>query len=163
MADRIVVMKDGEVIQIGTPDDVYHQSANIFVADFIGTPPTNFIDLSIKAEGGVLYLFNDYIRFSLSTEEVSWLEDYKNDAVILGIRPENIIMVNEDEAVFSANCLLSEPQGSHQVVAIQLKDQIIKIVAPSEPKIKSGEIVHMAFKPDTLRLFDPQTTFALDY
>ena len=47
MADRIVVMKDGEVIQIGTPDDVYHESASVFVADFIGTPPTNFMNVEI--------------------------------------------------------------------------------------------------------------------
>jgi multiple sugar transport system ATP-binding protein len=163
MADRIVIMKDGEVIQIGTPEDVYHRSANLFVADFIGTPPTNFIELSIKVQDGVHYLFNDFIKFSLSSDEESWLKGYRKDTVILGIRPENIIMVNEDEAVFSANCLLSEPQGSHQIVAIQLEDQIIKIVAPSEPKIKSGELIHMAFKPDTLRLFDPETTFAISH
>jgi multiple sugar transport system ATP-binding protein len=162
MADRIVIMKDGEVIQIGSPEDVYHRSANIFVADFIGTPPTNFINLTIKFENDVYYLLNDYMRFSLSLQEATLLKGYTNDNLILGIRPENILMVNEDEAIFSATCLLSEPQGSHQIVAIQVDDQIIKIIAPSDPKVTRGETVHMAFKPGTLRFFDPHTSFAID-
>jgi multiple sugar transport system ATP-binding protein len=77
------------------------------------------------------------------------------------VRPENILFTTETDAVFSAECLLSEPQGSHQIVAIQLDEEIIKVVAPSEPKIKSGEVVYMKFKPETLRLFDPETTFAI--
>ena len=58
MADRIVIMKDGEVIQVGTPDDVYHRSASIFVADFIGTPPTNFMNVEIKKEADGTHLVN---------------------------------------------------------------------------------------------------------
>jgi multiple sugar transport system ATP-binding protein len=161
MADRIVIMKDGEVIQIGTPEDVYHRSANLFVADFIGTPPTNFIPASVLAEDGKTYLQNKHMKYSISDSEASGLRDYAEKEVILGVRPENIVLTSEPDAVFSAECLLSEPQGSHQVVAIQLDDEIIKVVAPSEPKIKGGEVVHMKFKPETLRLFDPETTFAI--
>jgi multiple sugar transport system ATP-binding protein len=161
MADRIVIMKDGEVIQIGTPDDVYHRSANIFVADFIGTPPTNFINVSIAAEGGTTYLQNAHLKYALSEEQAAILKGYDKTELILGVRPENILLTSESDAVFSAPCLLSEPQGSHQIVAIQLDEEIIKVLAPSEPKINSGEIVHMRFKQDTLRMFDPETTLAI--
>jgi len=161
MADRIVIMKDGEVIQIGSPDDVYHRSANIFVADFIGTPPTNFIKTEILVEDGIKYLANNHMKVALSENGAAQLKDYVKKDVVLGVRPENILMTNEVDAEFSAQCLLSEPQGSHQVVAIQMDEEIIKVVAPSEPKIQGGETAYMKFKPDTLRLFDPETTLAI--
>ncbi len=160
MADRIVIMKDGEVVQIGTPDDVYHASANLFVADFIGTPPTNFLDVEIKVENGDYQLFNPHLQLKLSPETAAHLQGYHKKKLVLGIRPENIILVDEKEAALSASCLVSEPQGSHQIIAIRLDEQIIKIVAPARPKIISGETIHLAFKQKTLRFFDPETTLA---
>ena len=161
MADRIVIMKDGEVVQIGSPDDVYHSSANLFVADFIGTPPTNFLDVDIKVENGDYHLFNPHLQLKLSPETAAHIKGYNKKKLVLGIRPENIILVDKTEAALSANCLVSEPQGSHQIIAIQLDEHIIKIVAPAQPKIISGETVHLAFKQKTLRFFDPETTLAI--
>jgi multiple sugar transport system ATP-binding protein len=89
------------------------------------------------------------------------LQSYSKKNIILGIRPENILIVDADDAILSAECLVSEPQGSHQVVAIQLDDKIIKLVAPAQPKIQPGVLVHMAFKQETLRFFDPETTMAI--
>ncbi len=161
MADRIVIMKDGEVIQIGTPDDVYHRSASIFVADFIGTPPTNFLDVEIKKENGDYRLINPHIDFKLDPENAEVLRGYGKNKLILGIRPENITLVDQKEAALSAECLVSEPQGSHQVIAIQLDRQIVKAITPAQQKIQPGEAVHLAFKQDTLRFFDPETTLAI--
>jgi multiple sugar transport system ATP-binding protein len=56
---------------------------------------------------------------------------------------------------------VSEPQGSHQIIAIELGDKIVKIVAPSYPRIESGETVHLAFKQDTIRFFDPETGMSI--
>ena len=161
MADRIVIMKDGEVIQVGTPDDVYHRSASLFVADFIGTPPTNFLEVTIKSENGHMHLVNDYVNLKLNPENTNLLQAYDKDKLIIGIRPENIALSSNKDAALSANCLVSEPQGSHQVVAIQVDDQIIKAIAPAQPKVQSGENIHLAFKQDTLRFFDPKTTLAI--
>jgi len=161
MADRIVIMKDGEVIQVGSPDDVYHRSASIFVADFIGTPPTNFLEVEVKTENGNYHLFNPHLDFKPGPEINQILRGYNKSKLILGIRPENISLTNQDDAVLSSECLVSEPQGSHQVVAIQLDQQIIKVITPAQPKINPGESVHLDFKQDTLRLFDPDTTLAI--
>ena len=161
MADRIVIMKDGEVIQIGTPDDVYHRSASLFVADFIGTPPTNFLDVEIQKENGDTWLVNPHTKMKLTPENAALLEDYGKKELIIGIRPENILLTNVDESVLTAECLVSEPQGSHQVVAIQLNDKIMKVIAPAQPKITHGATVHLAFKQDTLRFFDPESTLAI--
>ena len=157
MADRIVIMKDGEVVQIGTPDDVYHESVSLFVADFIGTPPTNFLDVELKTVNGDYHLVNPYIDLKLSAENAARLKDYAKQTLVLGIRPENLLLVGEEDAVLSAPCLVAEPQGSHQIVAIELDEKLIKIVAPAYPKIKSGEMVHLSFKQEAIRFFDRET------
>ena len=162
MADRVVVMKDGEVVQIGTPDDVYHRSRTLFVADFIGTPPTNFLDVEIKKDQEGTHLVNPHLNLLLEDEVAKTLAGYNKEKLILGIRPENILLVNAGDASLSASCLVSEPQGSHQIIAIQLDDRIIKIVAPAELKINAGADIHLDFKQETLRFFDPETTLAIN-
>jgi multiple sugar transport system ATP-binding protein len=162
MADRIVIMKDGEVIQVGTPDDVYHRSKTIFVADFIGTPPTNFLNVEIQKNGDETRLVNAHLNLLLEPENAKHLNGYKKDKLILGIRPENILLVDTKDAALSSRCLVSEPQGSHQVIAIQLDDIIIKAIAPAAPKIAAGTDVHFNFKQETLRFFDPESTLAIN-
>lgn len=162
MADRIVVMKDGEVIQVGSPDDVYDRSASIFVADFIGTPPTNFLNVELSTTNGHITLINPHFKFTLDDEMAEHLKNYHKSKLILGVRPENILLVNEDDAIFSAECLVSEPQGSHQVINVEMDDSYVKIVAPAQPKILPGDVVHLNFKQNTLRFFDPETELSVD-
>jgi len=157
LADRIVIMKDGEVVQIGTPDDVYHASASLFVADFIGTPPTNFLDVRVQAQDGAHQLVNPYFTFRLSPENAATLKEHGKTDIILGVRPESILLVGVDDAVLSAQCLVSEPQGSHQIVAIELGERIVKIVAPAHPVVQSGQTVHLTFDQNAMAFFDRDT------
>jgi len=62
-----------------------------------------------------------------------------------------------EDAVFSADCLVAEPKGSHQIVAVKLDDKLIKIVASSRPKIKSGEHIHLGFKQSAIHFFDKES------
>ena len=162
MADRIVVMKDGEVIQVGSPDDVYDRSASVFVADFIGTPPTNFLNVKMSSSNGDIKLVNPHFNLTLNKECSENLREYKKENLILGVRPENILVVTEEDAIFTAECLVSEPQGSHQVINVELDDSYVKIVAPAAPKISAGDPVHINFKHETLRFFDPETELSID-
>jgi multiple sugar transport system ATP-binding protein len=157
LADRIVIMKDGEVVQIGSPDDVYHHSANLFVADFIGTPPTNFMDVELERENGTCSVTCPDFTCPLGPANAAKLEEFGRRALVLGVRPENILVVSPDEAVLSAQCLVSEPQGSHQIVAIELGDKIVKIVLPAHPVVESGEPVHLAFDLEAMAFFDKDT------
>jgi multiple sugar transport system ATP-binding protein len=75
MADRIVIMKDGEVIQVGSPDDVYQRSKSIFVADFIGTPPTNFLQVDIQKNGEETRLVNAHLNLLLEPESAQHLKN----------------------------------------------------------------------------------------
>lgn len=162
MADQIVVMKDGEVIQVGTPDDVYNRSASVFVADFIGIQPTNFMNVEKKTSNGVYQFINPYFESDLEEGCDEHVRSYEKRELILGVRPENINVVSEDEALFSSVCIVSEPQGSHQIIAIELDKSYIMVVAPAQPKPNPGEIVHLNFNQDTLRFFDPDTEMSID-
>ena len=161
VADRIVIMRDGEIEQMGTPEEVYERSANIFVADFIGTPPTNFFDGEIRRSNGTLHLVNPRFDMAMSPENAAWLQGYGKRDLVIGVRPENILLVNESDALFSVNVLVVEPQGSHQVVSFEFNSKIVKIVAPTHPPISPGDRIHIDFNQRSLHFFDPQTTQAI--
>ena len=157
MADRIVIMKDGEVVQIGTTDDVYFESADVFVAGFIGTPPTNFFDVEVSSRNGQKIFQYPFFTVELNQQLSAMLQEYTHSKLIMGVRPENILLTDQDHAIFSEEALVVEPQGSHQIVAIDLNDQIIKIVAPAHPKVVPGELLHLTFQQERIHLFDVET------
>jgi len=157
IADRVAIMKDGEIVQLGTPEEVYDKSSSIFVADFIGTPPTNFMDVELIVENGDCRLANTHIDLKLDAPNAALLKDYGKPSLVLGVRPENIVLVGREDAVLSAQCLVSEPQGSHQIVAVELGNKLIKIVAPARPKVRSEQAVHLAFKQEAMSFFDKET------
>ncbi|KLO22152.1 ABC transporter ATP-binding protein [Marinitoga sp. 1155] len=158
MADRIVVMRNGHIEQVGNPDDVYFDSENIFVAGFIGTPPTNFFKMEIKIENGKTIFFNENLKFTLSEKIKDLLKNYNKSKIILGIRPESFkIEENKNKAHFTEKILVVEPQGSHQIIALEIGDQIIKIIAPAFPKYKANEIINISFDEDRIMLFDIET------
>jgi multiple sugar transport system ATP-binding protein len=158
MADRIVVMRSGEIVQIGTPEDVYDKSANIFVAGFIGTPPTNFLDVELAADNGDYYLKNPHFKFKLGQVRAGQILEQGSKDLVIGVRPEDIELADSpEEATFSTDCLVTEPQGSHQIVAVELDNQIMKIVAPTQPKVYPGQRIHLAFHEDRVHFFDKKT------
>ncbi|GAJ09710.1 unnamed protein product, partial [marine sediment metagenome] len=79
---------------------------------------------------------------------------YNNRKMIIGIRPENIMVADEKDAIMSVKCLLVEPQGSHQVIIFKINDKIAKLVISGETKIKSGDTFYMNFKQEKILFFD---------
>ena len=161
MADRIVIMKDGEVVQIGSPDDVYFRGANIFVAGFIGTPPTNFFTVEIEGNGDRA-LRHPHFQLPLEGRNKAALAAYAKKQMVLGVRPENITLGSESESLFTVEILVVEPQGSHQVIAVKLDEQIVKIVAPHSRRVRPGDKIHLSFQPDSLHFFDHETEWRID-
>jgi multiple sugar transport system ATP-binding protein len=161
MADRIVIMKDGEVVQTGTTDDVYFRSANVFVAGFIGTPPTNFFPVTVESKAGSVVLRHPHFQLSLSGAHKRLLNGYGRSTLILGVRPENILMTSERESLFSEEVLVVEPQGSHQIVAINLDGQIIKIMASHTQSVHPGDRIHLNFQQESLHFFDAETEWRI--
>lgn len=163
MADRIVVMRNGKIEQVGTPDDVYFYSANVFVAGFIGTPPTNFFTMDVIRKNGEIHLKNEHIDIKVSEKVKKALEKYNKDKIIVGMRPENLLITNnKKEAIFTEKILVVEPQGSHQVIAVELGNQIVKIVAPAFPKYSADEIINVTLDHERIMLFDIDTENRLE-
>ena len=157
MADRIIVMKDGEVVQVGTPDEVYRRSASVFVAGFIGTPPTNFFNIDVGRDNGSVSVRGAHFQFSLTGPVGNLLNGYDKPNAVLGVRPENIEIVSETQGYFSNDVLVVEPQGSHKVVAIDLGGEIVKIIASPDLSLNAGDRVHLRFKDSGLSFFDTET------
>jgi len=154
LADRIVIMKDGEIVQIGTTYEVYHHCKNMFVANFIGEPPTNFTEVSIAINDGKYVLVNTDLKIPLNEKMSHRLKKYNNKKLIIGIRPENIRVVDKKDAIMSAKCILVEPQGSHQIIVFKINNKLAKLVISGETEIKSGDTFFIDFKQEKVLFFD---------
>src|SRR5690606_11838864 len=93
MGDRIVVMKDGVIQQVGAPLEIYDNPVNVFVAGFIGSPPMNFLNAVLKKEGDDYWLQSEVFRLKIHPERARQIKNlgaYVDKEVIFGIRPENV-------------------------------------------------------------------------
>ena len=157
MADRIVIMKDGEIIQVGTPEDVYFRSADMFVAGFIGTPPTNFFEVEIKNAGGKMSLANPHFELPIEGADAEKLGACGKQKLVLGVRPEDFELKPAGKGVLNSEALVVEPQGSHQVVALEVDDKIVKTLVPSDHSVKPGDPLSFDFDSRHLHFFDIET------
>ncbi len=157
MADRVVIMKDGGIIQIGTPDDVYSRSTDMFVAGFIGTPPTNFFNVVCSYNDQKIELKHSDFVLPLDSANFAELKEYNGKNLVLGVRAEDIKVVPESKAVFKEKILVIEPQGSHQIVAFNLEGAMYKISVPAEIEMRVGGDIGLDFNMDRLSFFNKET------
>lgn len=132
MADKIVVLKDGIIQQIGSPLELYNKPTNKFVAGFIGSPPMNFMQVVVTEENGKVYV--DEGTFKLEVPDTEYLKSYVGKNIVFGIRPEDITYVEKEEfgKTMSANVTVVEPLGAEIHVYLYTgKHQFIARVAPS--------------------------------
>jgi len=160
LADRIVIMKDGLIQQIGTPKQVYYDCETVFVASFIGTPPANFFKVHLEEIKDQIHAKNELVDYILNAEEKHLVKDYLNQDVIMGIRPENIEIHTQEKIteglLFEAKADFVEPQGSHIIVIINQNNNIVKVSSPLldlEPKTK----IYLNVKEHRVMFFDPTT------
>ena len=167
LGDRIVIMKDGFIQQIGTPQEVFEHPANLFVAGFIGMPQMNFFDAQLKREGdrysaqclGVDVPLGDEIQATLRDNDAGSMD------VTLGIRPEHILIAGAP----GPHCLggkveVSEMMGSelHLHIALDGKDVVLRVPTTELPRehkagVPFGTQVYFSFRPELIQLFDPKT------
>jgi multiple sugar transport system ATP-binding protein len=161
MADRIAVMNQGELQQLGTPDDVFYRPANLFVAGFIGDPTMNFLDCTVHSEGDKLYLQAETFRVNIEDAELSKRvrkTDGKGE-LVMGIRPTNFTVSDckTNQEYIEGEVYISEPVGESQTITIKLGTQTYKAVAPVEFRTSMGEAIWIGFDMKNLHLFDKET------
>jgi multiple sugar transport system ATP-binding protein len=163
MADRIVILDNGKLQQVGTPKDVYYRPANAFVADFIGSPSMNFFDVSLDvASDGSGTLVGDGFEYAVSKELVDTV-DAGTGEYILAVRPENF-RVDEDAPVeksFEATVDVVEVIGSDNFLYLDLAGQECRVRTPVEIEPEIGDTVRVTFDEADLHLFDRDTEEAV--
>jgi len=171
LGDRLVLMKDGIVQQIGDPRTMYNRPANVFVAGFIGSPSMNFLDGKLDAENGSLWLDLDAFRLQVPPEAKK-LDDYIGKNIIVGFRPEDIS--DKDRAgfastgsVMTARIDVIEPIGSEELLYVSAgKHTFVAEIqeisgGTSEKRALVEKEIELAFNMDKLHLFDPETENAI--
>ena len=165
LGDRIVIMKDGYIQQIGTPQEVFNHPANLFVAGFIGMPVMNFFDAQLIREGSKFFVDLDGYKVELDPEKEERLlkNDVQSQPVTLGVRPEHTDL---DPKGVPATVDVAEMMGSsvHLHVNAEGKDVII-IVPTIEMKgnFKIGDQLHFSFQGNVAHVFSKETDRNLEF
>ena len=171
MADRVAVLEEGRVQQIGTPIDIYNSPANLFVAGFIGNPSMNLLSCDLVANGDLFFgRLKSGFQFEISdTAIVHELTKLAGDGrVILGVRPEDVIVDHQTMSDAIALEVYSfEPLGAETIVELifgkyeQGANLILRARAPATLSVKIGQMLTMAFVPERLHFFHHDTGQAI--
>ncbi|HVE50050.1 MAG TPA: ABC transporter ATP-binding protein [Casimicrobiaceae bacterium] len=141
IADRLAVFMEGRIVQIGTPDEVFQQPANVAVAGFIGSPPMNLLPGEVRA--GALQVAETRIPLDRAAGLVG--------AVIVGVRPSAVSIASEG---LPARVELIENLGDTTIVDLSMSGHAVKLRSQMRPRVREGENVHIAFAPSAIHLFD---------
>jgi len=159
LGDRVVVMRDGRVQQVGTPLAVYAKPVNRFVAGFIGAPAMNFVDVTIAGEGGTLFAHSPALKLAVTESSRRVLEGWQGRQVILGMRPEHLVL-GEGAAGrgFDAKVEVVEQLGSEILLETRVGDQRVAVArVVAETPVAAGDHVRLSVQPGRLHFFDPET------
>jgi len=171
MGDRICVMKDGNIMQVAAPLELYNRPANLFVAGFIGSPPMNFFKGRIARAGGRLAFVEDNtsgapLTLPLTEELAKRAAAHVDQAVVFGVRPESVhdaLTVTTPDPALTAEVTVevSEPMGAETLLYLDTgATSFIARVRPTD-RFDAGQKVKVTFDVDQAHLFDPKTEQAL--
>ena len=151
MADKIAVMNHGIIEQFGTPQEIYNRPASMYVADFIGSPPMNFLRFTSGLQKGTRSVSVDGVQ--LAVPEIR--EDMAEGERALGVRPEHIRF--SDASPLRGKVYGSEYLGTNQIVAVETRAGMLKARVPAERNFSIGEHVGIELTHDNLSLFDAKS------
>jgi len=153
LAQRIAVLNAGELQQIGTPDEVYDHPANVFVAEFIGSPPMNL--LAATRDGAELVVAGGW---RLPAPAGRGGDDGTGDGLTVGLRPEGVQVVADGHP---AEVVAVEPFGSEVIIDVRVGGEALKVRAAPSVRPEAGSSVGLRADPAAVRLFDRSTGVAL--
>ncbi|WP_108482180.1 ABC transporter ATP-binding protein [Oceaniglobus ichthyenteri] len=162
LADRIVVMNNGKIQQEGTPEQLFKQPVNKFVAGFLGSPPMNFLQAELLDEAGTLFAKGDGFKIALSAEKARALKS-RTASVTLGIRPSDLSYdPNASEAEsLDLSVVVSEYIGAQSVLLCRCGQSDVTVELKSETPIALGETLRFGVRPGAIHVFNRTTEEAL--
>jgi multiple sugar transport system ATP-binding protein len=164
LGDRVVVMKDGVVQQVGEPLELYNTPANRFVAGFIGSPAMNFAEVALSATNGTLWAAAKGFRIGLPASLAQRASGHAGEQATIGIRPEDLHIAgagDPPELCFEVEVEVVEQLGSEIVLDTRAGDTAF--VASVEPtlRVRLHDRLRLAMNPNRLHLFDAKTEAAI--
>ena len=165
LGDRIVIMKDGYIQQIGTPQEVFNHPANLFVAGFIGMPVMNFFDAELVREGSQYFVEVGGYRQELAPEKEERLfnNDVQSQDITLGVRPEH---TDVGDSGVAATVEVSEMMGSSVHLHVNADGHDVIIIVPTtdmKGNYEMGDIVHFSFQGNVAHVFSKETDRNLEF
>jgi multiple sugar transport system ATP-binding protein len=166
MGDRIAIMSAGMIQQVAAPLELYNHPANCFVAQFIGSPPMNFIPIEFHAP---LLVNHTHFRFTLPDVWASALQQYDGQTLILGIRPEHFSLSVPATKNLPVQVELVENLGNDIFLSVKtsnldtpdVKTQSLQVRIPPDKIVRLGEQIWLSLIPEKLHFFDPDTQLAI--
>ena len=165
MGDRIAVMHEGVIQQVGTPDELYDRPVNRFVAGFIGTPAMGFLTCRVSQNGGPPELRREGVRIPMPADRVAALPGEPGGEVVVGIRPERLELVAQEDgggrSTVQGVVAVVEPLGSDQHLLVDVGGgETITARVSRDHHVRVAERVTLATEGAHVHLFDPQTGVA---
>ena len=166
LADRIIIMKDGFIEQIGSPIEVFNSPVNVFVATFIGSPPMNIVECEVLNNNGqVMVKLDDDILIKCPQDKISKIGNLKN--VIVGIRAEDIVPISDNSNEkslswsFSKEIDLAEPLGTETQLFFKLQNQEIISRMYNPRSVNVGEKINFKIEDSKIHFFNYETKKAI--
>ena len=162
MADHIILMKDGEIVQEGTPSQLYDSPKNLFVASFLGTPLINTFSCKVSEAGEGMRLQSDEIDITLTGNDAAQLKDYAGRSVVLGIRPSDLSLANSQESSNAADSVFTgtvdslELLGDAYLVYVRSGEKVVIFKHPDVNEPLTGT-VSLKANHTKIHLFDCET------
>jgi multiple sugar transport system ATP-binding protein len=163
LGDRVVVMRDGSIQQVGTPLQVYGRPANRVVAGFIGAPAMNFLDVTISGEGSALFAETSFLRLAVPADMSQALAGWRGNRVILGVRPEHLALGRAAaQSCFDASVEVIEQLGSEMILETRAGDARLTVArVDPQARLAASEKVPLSVLPERLHFFDPVSEAAI--
>ena len=165
LGDRIVIMRDGYIQQIGTPQEVFNHPSNLFVAGFIGMPVMNFFDAELKREGDKFFVELSGVKVQLDEKKTARLlkNNVQSQPITLGVRPEH---THISATGIPAKVDVSEMMGSSVHLHVDADGRDVIIIVPTldmESNYSYGDLVHFTFAGNVAHVFSKETSKNLEF
>jgi multiple sugar transport system ATP-binding protein len=163
LADRIVVMKDGVIQQIGNPDDVYERPRNMFVASFLGNPAINYLEGRIERGGGIPVFRRGNLAITLPPKLAARVAAREGQELVLGLRPEDVCPAGEAGPGMALTGVVDSvlPVGSDRFIGLKVEGHDVYVRVDKQARHREGTGIQLGLVAERLHLFDKATGMTL--
>ncbi len=161
LGDRIVVMSDGVVQQQGTPQELFERPANLFVAGFIGSPSTNFLEAELLSEGGKLMLRGAGFSLAAPDRLTALPKHNTSPEVTIGIRPAALSLGGKADSEIDLQVVVAEYLGTNTIIATRCGEAQVLVDTPSGTSVRTGQHLRAGVNTANIMIFDRQSGNAL--